>query len=91
MPVPEAARVARAAFFSVWVQRAFAVQAGAGSSWTRKPGEAVVQEGVLAGSLRYQWKINEHAALTERINVEARSRNTQTAAAKVAREQPQTR
>jgi putative salt-induced outer membrane protein len=52
------------------------VQAGVGSSWTRRPGEAVVQEGVLAGTLRYEWKISPQAALSERLNVEARSANT---------------
>lgn len=54
------------------------VQLGLGSSWSRRPGEPRVQEGVLVSALRYEWKINDRAAFTERLNVEAHSTNTYT-------------
>jgi len=52
------------------------IQAGIGVSRTRRPAEAAEQETIVAGTLKYGWKMSDHAAFTERIAVEARSSNT---------------
>lgn len=52
------------------------LQAGVGSRWTRRPGEEAAQEGIVVGLGKYEWKITDHSAFSERLSVEAGHDNT---------------
>jgi putative salt-induced outer membrane protein len=52
------------------------LQVGVGRRWTRRPGEAEEREGIAVGLGKYDWKISDRAAFSQRLVVESGSANT---------------
>lgn len=52
------------------------LQIGAGGRWTRRPGEEEEREPIGVGIGKYEWKISDRAAFSQRVVVESGSSNT---------------